>query len=371
MAVHWIADRMRHIQASGIRQAFERARANPGAVNLSIGLPHFDVPEPGKAAAIEAIRSGQNQYSLTQGIPALREKLQADVTRRFPGQPDRVLMITSGSSGALLLGILATVNPGDEVVVFDPYFVMYNNIVTMAGGIPVLVDTYPDFRVHPARVATAITARTKAVILNSPCNPTGVLAHEEDVRALASLCAGRELLLISDEVYRDFCYEHSFVSPASFNPSVLVADGLSKSHGMTGWRLGYAHGPSALIKEMTKLQQFSFVCAPSMAQFGGVAALDFDLSARRDAYRSKRDRVVDRLEGHYELVRPEGAFYAFPKVPGAGESATAFCERAFRDYDLIIIPGHVFSRADTHFRISYAVEDDVLNHGLDILRQMA
>ncbi len=170
----------------------------------------------------------------------------------------------------MLLALCCVVDPGDEVIVFDPYFVMYNNLVALAGGTSVLVDTYPDFRIDLDRVAAAMTPRTKCVIVNSPANPTGVVASAEEMRALAGLCRRRDVLLISDEVYRAFCYDHPFATPASWNDDVLVVDGFSKAHGMTGWRLGYAHGPARLIQEMAKLQQFSFVCAPSMVQHAGV-----------------------------------------------------------------------------------------------------
>ena len=363
----WIADRMRHIDASGIRKAFDMAKAMVDPINLSIGLPDFDVAEPVQEAAIAAIRGGFSAYTQTQGIAELRGRLQAAVDAQYR-HADRQVLITSGSSGALLLALCCTVNPGDEVIVFDPYFVMYRHLVTLAGGTSVVVDTYPDFRIDPARVAAAMTDRTKCVLVNTPTNPTGVVASVEELRRLAELCRRRDVLLISDEVYRSFCYDAPFVSPAAFNDSVLVADGFSKSHGMTGWRLGYAHGPARLIQEMAKLQQFSYICAPSIAQRAGVAALDVDLTAQAETYRRKRDRVVAALSEHYELVRPEGAFYAFPRAPWG--TATEFVAEAIRR-NLLIIPGDVFSRRDTHFRISYAVDDATLERGLDVLRELA
>jgi aspartate aminotransferase/aminotransferase len=174
--------------------------------------------------------------------------------------------------------------------------------------------------------------------------------------------------LISDEVYRSFCYDTSFASPATWNEDVLVVDGFSKSHGMTGWRLGFAHGPARLIQEMAKLQQFSFVCAPSMAQYGGVAALETDMAPQIDAYRRKRDIVVQALASDFELPRPEGAFYAFPRAPWGG--GTEFVAEAIRN-NVLIIPGNVFSVRDTHFRISYAVDDRTLARGLETLAKLA
>jgi aspartate aminotransferase/aminotransferase len=366
-ADRWIAKRMHSIEASGIRKVFELGRSIPDPINLSIGQPDFDVPEPIKAAAHAAIDRGYNGYTLTQGIPELREKVEADVRARLP-HPDRALMITSGTSGGLLLALCCTVNPGDEVVVFDPYFVMYPHIVTLIGGTTVFVDTYPSFDIDPDRVRAALTPRTKAILLNSPANPTGRVCSREVLRDLALLARQRGILLFSDEVYRAFCYDTPFNTPAEFNEDVLVFDGFSKAYGMTGWRLGFAHGPRRIIEEMIKLQQFSFVCAPSIVQHAGIAAWDYDVSSIVAEYRGKRDRLLEGLAGYYEVVRPEGAFYIFPKAPRA--SATDFVAEAIRN-KLLLIPGNIFSRRDSHFRLSYAAEDTILERGIEVLRRLA
>ena len=177
-----------------------------------------------------------------------------------------------------MLAILAMVNPGDEVIVFDPYFVMYPALVGMVGGKCVMVDTYPDFRIDPARVAAAITPRTKLILLNSPANPTGAVAGEADVRALAELAAKHNIALVSDEIYREFCYDAPLASPTRWNDQTIVIDGFSKTYGVTGWRLGFVHGPAAIIDKLTMLQQYTFVCAPHPLQFAAVAALDVDMS---------------------------------------------------------------------------------------------
>ena len=183
--------------------------------------------------------------------------------------PDREVFVTSGTSGGLMLAILTLVNPGDEVIVFDPFFVMYGALAGVAGAKVVYVDTYPDFRVDPEKVADAITPRTKMILFNCPANPTGAVADEADVRALAELAAERDVVLVSDEIYRDFCYDGPFVSPAQFNPQTIVIDGFSKSHGMPGWRLGFAHGPSAIIAGDDQAAAVQFRLRAASVSMGG------------------------------------------------------------------------------------------------------
>ncbi len=366
-ADRWIADRMSHIESSGIRKVFELARSLKDPVNLSIGQPHFDVPDPVKAAAKDAIDLGRNGYTVTQGIPELLAKISADLRRHY-GHADREVFLTSGTSGGLVLALLCTVNPGDEVIVFDPYFVMYPHLIHLAGGTPKYVSTYPDFQIDVGRVRAAVTPRTKAILVNSPANPTGAVATREHLRDLAALAREKNVLLISDEIYRTFCYDEAFASPAEFNEDVLVIDGFSKSHGMTGWRLGFAHGPRRVIQQMVTLQQFTFVCAPSVVQWAGVTAWDTDVSGYVDEYRRKRDRIYQGLKERFEVVKPGGAFYVFPKAPWGGGSE--FVAEAIRN-SLLVIPGNVFSRQDTHFRISYAADDRTIDRGLEILNRLA
>ena len=174
-------------------------------------------------------------------MPVLRDKLQADIDRQF-GHTDRELFVTSGTSGGIMLAMLVLLNPGDEVIVFDPYFVMYDALAAMAGARVVYVDTYPDFRIDVDRVADTITPKTKMIVLNSPANPTGVMATEEEVRGIAQLAAQRNVVLLSDEIYRQFCYDRPFISPAQYNPQTLVVDGFSKTYAIPGWRLGFGMG---------------------------------------------------------------------------------------------------------------------------------
>ena len=384
----FIADRVRSIDASGIRRVFDLAAKLEDPINLSIGQPDFDVPDEIKAAACDAINQGKNSYTQTQGTPELRAAITARLAQEFPNtlgkgggdqlDPDTGLLITSGVSGALVLTLLSTVGPGDEVIIPDPYFVMYKHLVNLTGATPVYVDTYPDFAVTAERVEFAMTDRTKLVLFNTPSNPTGVVASQAVCKDVVELCEKRGVLLVSDEIYDEFCYEKTDVdggtwcpSPLHHSPNALVLRGYSKTYGMTGWRLGYAAGPAAIIEQMTKLQQYSFVCAPSMVQAAGALALGVDMSQHVSAYELKRDRVVERLSPHYNLSVPGGAFYAFPEVPPALDiTASQFVERAIEN-NLLIIPGSVFSQRDTHFRLSYACDDEILERGLDVLIKLA
>jgi aspartate/methionine/tyrosine aminotransferase len=368
MSTDWLAHRTTLFDASGIRKAFDLGAKLKDPINLSIGQPDFDVPEPVRRAAIDAIQNHRNGYALTQGMPVLREKLQAQVDAQY-GHADREVFVASGASGGLMLALLCLVNPGEEVIVFDPYFVMYDSLTHVVGGRPVYVDLYPDFRVDLNRVADAITPRTKAIIFNSPSNPTGAVDDEATVRGLAELAAQRNVAIISDEIYRGFCYDRPYVSPAKYNENTIVVDGFGKTYAMPGWRLGYAHGPSAIIHEMLKLQQYSFICAPQPMQWAGAVAMDIDMTPQIDAYRRRRDLLVAGLADDYEMVRPAGAFYAFPKAPWG--TAEEFCMAAVEKHKLLMVPGKVFSRRDTHFRISYAVADSVLERGIEALRKLA
>ncbi|MEQ9453005.1 MAG: aminotransferase class I/II-fold pyridoxal phosphate-dependent enzyme [Phycisphaeraceae bacterium] len=377
----YLASRVHQIDASGIRRVFDLAAKLDNPINLSIGQPHFDVPDAAKHAAIQAIEQGFNRYTQTQGVANLIARINTDTAKQYPGTlgaADRAqlaegfqTLITSGVSGGLMLMLLACCNPGDDVLIPDPYFVMYRHLVTLAGGNPVYVDTYPDFQLTPERVERAITPKSKLLLFSSPSNPTGVVLTEDNAKALASLAAKRGLLLASDEIYDQFCYDGPCPSVASHTDRVILLRGFSKTYAMTGWRLGYATGPRAIIEQMTKLQQYSFVCAPSMTQAAGVAALDVDMQPYVDEYRQRRDHVAQRLlEAGYSLTTPGGAFYAFPEVPQhLGITASQFAERAVKQ-GVLLIPGSVFSNRDTHFRISYACGPEQLEAGLDVLANL-
>jgi aspartate aminotransferase/aminotransferase len=371
----YISDRANAVDASGIRKVFDLAAKMKDPINLSIGLPDFDVPEIAKTAAIDAIRGGHNRYTQTQGIEPLRTRLRADLTREI-GRDVGDVLITSGVSGGLFLSILATINPGDEALFLDPYFVMYKHLLTLAGGKSVMVDSYPDFRFHADRVERAITPKSKLLILNSPSNPTGVVMTPAEVQQAVEIAKKHDLLLISDEIYEPFLYGKDadgdlggLPSPMKAYDKTILLRGFSKSHAMTGWRLGYAAGPEVIISQMTKLQQYTYVCAPSPLQQAALKAMDVPMKDAVNAYRRKRDIAFHTLSKKFEVVEPGGAFYIFPKAP-AGISATDFVAKAIEN-NVLVIPGNVFSERDTHFRISYATTDEKLKQGCDILCSLA
>jgi len=365
----FVAQRMASIGSSGIRRIFDLAAAMRDPIDFSMGQPDFDVPEPVKTAAISAIREGRNKYTVTHGIVPLRERIGQAMREEFGWDP--AVLITCGVSGGLTLALMACVNPGDEVLVADPCFVSYRTLVRLAGGVPVSVDTYDDLSLHPERFVAAVTPRTRALIVNSPGNPTGIVYSEQEIRSLCELARRHNLLILSDEIYAGLCYDGPAASPVTFAPErTLLLRGFGKDYGMTGWRMGYAAGPAAIIQEMAKLQQFTFVCAPQPAQWACLTALETDVSAQVTAYRAKRDLVVNALRERFEFVRPTGGFYVFPRVPQRFPNATAFVEAAI-EKNVLVIPGCAFGGRDTHFRISYAVSDDRLAAGCEVLCSLA
>lgn len=390
-----LTDRTLKVDASGIRRVFDLGAKLKNPINLSIGQPDFPVAEAIKRAGMEAIEKDRNGYTVTQGIPELRERIVRqladdlgwDTDPKPPnGPPHRPgLLVSPGTSASLVLAFMALIGPGDEAIIPDPYFVLYPHLATIVGGKAVRCDTYPDFQMTAERVERLITPRTKLVLLNSPGNPSGVVATQKQCADLLDLCRRKNVLLISDEIYDEFTYSetrtekaHKGGRPACPSPArvpgsfedVLVVRGLGKTYGVTGWRLGYAAGPARLIAEMTKLQQYTYVCAPAPLQWGGLAAFDVDMSAHVSAYQKRRDLVVERLRRLTEVAMPGGAFYAFPKVPEKlGLTATKFVDQAI-ERSLLVIPGSIFSDRDTHFRLSYATNEATLAKGLDVLADM-
>jgi aspartate/methionine/tyrosine aminotransferase len=358
-----IADRMNRIDASGIRRVFAMAASMKNPVNLSIGQPDYDVDALVKDAAIAGIQSGFNGYTQTWGTEELRDGIAGYYDDRFGAKAENV-MVTSGVSGGLYLALMATINPGDEVIFADPYFVMYPHLVNLLGGKAVPVSTYPDFKLTPERVEAAITDKTKMLIVNSPANPTGVTLNKAEMEALAAVAKKHDLIVITDEIYEALQYDDNASTMVGMYDKVILLNGLSKSAGMTGWRIGWAAGPDEIIQAMNTLQQYTFVCAPSFAQKAAVVALKADMGGKVNAYREKRDLIYDGLKDGFTVTRPGGAFYIFPEAPGG--DGDAFVKKAIEN-NLLIIPGSVFSDENTHFRISFAATNDTIQQGLEIL----
>ncbi|MDR3108627.1 MAG: aminotransferase class I/II-fold pyridoxal phosphate-dependent enzyme [Planctomycetaceae bacterium] len=368
--MNWLAKRTTTFESSGIRKVFDLGAKLKNPINLSIGQPHFSVPQPVKDAMIDALENDKSSYTPTQGLAALREFWIDNLKKKYPSHDDRNVFITSGTSGGLVLTVLATVDAGDEVIFTDPYFVMYDPLVKMFGGVSVPISTYPDFRIDVQKISDAITPRTKLILFNSPANPTGYVASRKEVEAVAKLAQERNILLVSDEIYSMYSYDSEFVSPAEYNPATLVLEGYSKTHAMTGWRVGVAHGPSEVIEQMLKLQQYTFVCAPQVGQWGALEAHDVPMDKSVADYKRKRDMLVEGLSNYYELGNPSGAFYMYPKAPWG--TATEFVQKAIEDYSLLVIPGGgVFSTQDTHFRLSYAASDASIHRGIEALLKLA
>ena len=363
-----VSRRASAFDSSGIRKAFDLAARLDDPINLAIGQPDFAMPVAACEAAKAAIDAGKSGYTQTQGIPQLRERLEG-AGRDELGQPGRKLCVTSGSSGALVLVLMAMIDPGDEVILFEPAFVMYRPLVEFLGGRCVIVDTSPSFSIDVERVAAAITPRTKAILLNTPSNPTGFVAPLETVRDLARLAEQTGVTLISDELYRSYCYDEPFHSPAAHSDAIVVIDGFSKSHAMTGWRVGWVHGPAEIIDACTMLQQYTFVCAPQIGQWGAIAAIDAPMDVPLSECKRKRDKLMAGIAGHYSFVKPGGAFYLYPEAPGG--SGKRFAEIAAEQEKLIVVPGSVFGAADTHFRIAYTVTDRTLDRGIAALIRLA
>ena len=359
--------RIQEIDPSGIRRVFALAKTLKNPCNRSIGQPHFDVPEPLKQAAINAIKQGKNSYTSTEGIDELREALHASYAKK--GAPQEAVFVTSAVSGGFLLALIATCDVGDEIIIPDPYFVMWKDLPTVFGVRSVTCNTYPDLRWHEEPLRRAITDKTRAIVVCSPMNPTGIAMTEEEIKMIARVAAEHNLWVIYDEIYEAFSYDHPHYSMSAYYPKTITLGGSSKSLSMTGWRIGSAAGPKDIIEQMIKLQQFTFICAPSMAQWAALEGVNYPLDSISADYKRKRDLMVANLKGHYTVVQPEGAFYLFPEAP-RGMSGTEFVHKAL-ERNLIVIPGNVFSGRDTHFRLSYAQSDAVLERGIEILIQLA
>lgn len=362
-----LAKRALATDVSGIRKIAAMAMGLKGSINLSIGQPHFAVPESIREAAKKAIDEGMNSYTQSQGIQPLIDAFQEQLGGHYT--KDEILT-TLAVSGGLALSFMALLNPGDEVLISDPYYVMHKQLALLLEVKPVYYENYDcDFQLPLEKIDSLITKKTKAIVICNPSNPTGTVYSPEQLKALTEILDKHGVIAISDEIYDLFCYDAPFVSIAEFyRHKTIVLKGFSKSHAMTGWRLGYAAGPKEIIQTMVTFQQFIYVCAPSMVQVAGLEALKVDMTPFVEDYKNKRDKIYNGLiEAGYKVNKPAGAFYILPKAPSG--SGMEFVKKCIAE-KLMVVPGSTFSEKDTHFRISYAAPDETIERGLEVLRRI-
>ncbi len=360
------AERMKVLQPSAIRRMFEMGQMMKNPIDLSLGRPNFDVPVEMKNAMKRAIDEGKNGYTVTAGAPEFLVAVRKYLARENV-HPEGVMAI-AGGSGGLILALLAMADESCEVLVTDPGFVSYNHFIRLAGSTPRYIDTYPDLKLTPERLRAAVTPKTRILIFNSPVNPTGVAYSPEEIKALAEESRRLGLQVISDEVYDEFCFDFPHECWLKHDSGAVLVRALTKTYGVPGWRCGFAAGPKKIIDQMTMLQQFTFVCMNTPAQYAAIEAFQLDRRAVIADFKRRRDYVYGELSRVFEVVKPQGAFYIFPKAP-RGDSA-AFLQKCI-EHEILVVPGDAFSAKNTHFRVSYAVADDVLQRGVELLIRLA
>ncbi|MCR4314970.1 MAG: aminotransferase class I/II-fold pyridoxal phosphate-dependent enzyme [Planctomycetes bacterium] len=365
-----ISDRAKAINPSGIRKVFDMGRTRTDLIDLSIGQPDFDVPDLIKDAVIKAVRDGCGGYSVTQGYPELVEKTRSWIGKKYPTIPaEDQLMLTSGTAGALTLAIFTLSDVGDEILLPDPYFIVYETLIKLSNAKPVFYSLYPDFHVTREEIESKITDKTRAIIINSPANPTGVCFTEDDYRIVADVARKHDVFVVSDEIYETFSYDSQHLCIKDFLPeNSLIVGGFTKTFGMPGWRLGYAVGAPDVVDRMRTLQQFTFVCPPTLVQKGAMVAFDVDMSDYVSGYSKKRDIIYNGLlRAGYEVEKPGGAIFAYPKAPFG--TSQEFC-RAALERGLLLVPGTAMSNRDTHFRLSFATSDENLERAVKIFAEL-
>ncbi len=360
------------LKPSAIREFTRLAAQTPDCVRLTLGEPDFDTPAPIVAAAGEALAAGETRYIENSGVRALREKIAAfeRATGGLDYAPDEVI-VTAGATEALFAALFGALDPGDEVIVPTPAFVLYERVVGLCRGVFVPLDTAPrGFQIDADDLARLVTPRTKAIILNSPNNPTGCVYDAASLAAVRAAVSGRDIFVICDDVYRRLCYLdgcHSFAEFGDLREQIIEVQSFSKPYAMTGWRMGYLMADRAVASKLALLHQFMVTSTPAPFQRACLAALDTDPSGMVAVYRRRRDFVLARLRGMgLDTPTPEGAFYAFPSIARFGLDSTAFCTRLLREARVAVTPGACFG-ADGHIRISYCCSDESLKEGLDRL----
>ncbi len=374
-----------HLQAiprSGIRDFFELVIGRDDVISLGVGEPDFATPWTIREAAIYSLEKGETSYTSNLGLLTLRERI-AEYVGEFFGtsyQPTSEILVTVGVSEALDLALRALINPGDEVIYHEPCYVSYSPSIVMAHGVPVPVATTKEdgFSLRPAALEAAITPRTKVVMLNFPTNPTGAVASREDLEGIARLCLEHDLIVISDEIYSELRYdqeEHlSVAALPGMQERTILLHGFSKAFAMTGFRLGYACAPEALIEAMMKIHQYGILCAPITSQAAALEALagGKDLYApMKSEYRRRRDYLVDRLNGMgVDCHLPGGAFYVFPDIRKFGLSSKEFATGLLEAGKVAAVPGDAFGASGEGFlRCCYATGMDDLETAMDAMER--
>ncbi|WP_336077617.1 aminotransferase A [Paenibacillus sp. 203] len=373
---HLLNDQVKNIQISGIRKIANKVAALPGTLSLTIGQPDFPTPAHIMEAAHRAINEGRTSYTPNPGLPELREAAAAFVARKYGlnyrGQDE--VIVTNGASEALDITLRTILSPGDEVILPVPIYPGYEPLIRLSGGIPVFADTRNSgFKLTAKVLEPYLTERTKAVILGYPSNPTGRVMSREELEAVADLLKERDLFIISDEIYSELIYETPHVSIAALpgmRERTIVINGLSKSHSMTGWRIGFTLAPAEITQHMVKVHQYNVTCASSISQYAALEALTVgvdDALPMREEYRKRRDYVHGRLtDMGIPLEKPEGAFYLFPSIAHFGLSSMDFTVKLLEEHGVAVVPGDAFSSyGEGYIRLSYAYGQDVLEQGLD------
>ena len=357
------------LQRSGIRQFSNLAKSVPDCVMLTIGEPDFDTPEEIKAAALTALFQNRTHYAPNQGVWPLRREIAAyECYRGMLCSPEQVL-ITAGATGALFTALLGILNPGEEVIIPTPAFGLYETITTIAGGKAVALDTKPEgFQITAESLAKVITPKTKAIILNSPNNPTGTVLSEASMAAVKEAVLGKPIFVICDNVYSRLsapCPDLS--TDDDLREQVLLCQSFSKPFAMTGWRVGYLIGPEDVMQRLLLLHAAEVASIPTFLQDACIAALSTSPKPMADAYAKRREYVCRRLdEMGLSYPKPEGAFYVFPDISKYGLTGEEFCTRMIRETKVAAVPGSCFG-CEGHIRLSYACSDSDLKKGLDRL----
>ncbi len=358
------------LERSGIRIYTNLARQTPGCILLTLGEPDFDTPQAVKDTAVAALQAGQTHYAMNQGVPELRSAISAYETGRgFSCSAEQVL-ITAGATGALFTALLGILNPGDEVIIPTPAFSLYETVATVAGAKPVRLDTSAwDFQLAQDALHQVITPKTKAIILNSPNNPTGVVYTEASLAAVKNAVLGKPIFVICDNVYQQLC---STVCPdlsldAQLREQVLLCQSFSKPYAMTGWRVGYLAGPQKIMDRLLLLHAAEVAAIPTFLQTACITALQTDISSMAQTYNHRRTYVCQRLQAMgLSFPKPEGAFYVFADIRKFGTDSATFCTRMIREAKVAAVPGSCFG-AEGFIRLSCACADDLLKQALDRL----